>query len=354
MPLDEQVVRLLLRNINIIKKVLKGDHDQIGVSVLDNILREEEPEESSSAMAKMASYLNSSLQMSLPMMNGANSGGHHSITREDSNVSHGNPGYPGYKPSVDPFSPFSASSDNITSDPVSPSYQETSHHTAIPTESIYKYFDDAWQAVRLLMKHFDGKSKGTESSELPPEIAKYVQQIPDLETQSVDYIKSDVTRYLEAHGTVPDPAAIIKMCDGMSLVESFPLGRQSIVAEITENLLKDLREKYAPGTEVAGCQFVEQRFKDFKVQYEEYERVYSFFIPKKWIVPVTLSLIFCKLTGDQLDEHLRKNPEKTQLILNAKEICILNEHRMQEEATKLLSQPQVFCVELESMGNSMD
>ena len=135
------------------------------------------------------------------------------------------------------------------------------------------------------------------------------------------------------------------MCDGMSLVESFPRGRQCIVAEITENLLREIRDKYAAGTESAGCQFVDQRFSDFKKQYEEYERVYSFFIPAKWTVPVTLSLQFCKLTGDQLDEHLRKNPEKTQLILRAKEICVQNEHRMQEVAAKILSKPKVFMSE---------
>merc|ERR1719242_578560 len=100
------------------------------------------------------------------------------------------------------------------------------HPVAVaPTESIYKYFDDAWQVVKLLMKHFEGKSP-------PPEIQKYVQQIPELETQSIDYIKNEVVQYTESHDSTTDLATTIKMCDGMSLVERFPLGRQCIVAEV--------------------------------------------------------------------------------------------------------------------------
>ena len=38
-PLGEQVVRLLLKNINIIQKILKGDHAIIRVSVLDEMFR---------------------------------------------------------------------------------------------------------------------------------------------------------------------------------------------------------------------------------------------------------------------------------------------------------------------------
>ena len=67
-----------------------------------------------------------------------------------------------------------------------------------------------------------------------------------------------------------------------------------------------------------------------------YEQNLAFFIPGKWHVPIQISLQFCQLTGDQLNEQLTKHPEKSINVLNAKKRCEVFEKELGEIATQWL------------------
>ena len=292
-PSSEQVQRLLLWNLNIIRKILKNDHSSIYKSVLDEMLRSDD------------------LQPMMKKKRSSNPFGRSRASSSKSNESHVN-------------TSITSSSDDIMN-----------HHN-MNKESIYKYFDDAWNALRLLLKYYDD-----DDMEIPIQIKKYVDDIPILRKKSIEYIMDKISNYVEKHGASPDPFEIIKMCDACALVESFPEGRATVVDHITSNLLMDIKEKYAAGSEFAGCKYIEERFKDYETLVDQYENVYSFFIPAKWIVPVTFSLQFCKLTGEQMDQHLKKNPEKSEFVLQAKTLCIKREQKLREHAEKFLARPNV-------------
>eukprot|EP01084_Bolivina_argentea_P317354 550216_1 len=218
-----------------------------------------------------------------------------------------------------------------TSDDIMKSHNENK-------QRIYKYFGDAWNALRLLLKYFDKDDEQKDNTNrteiMKKETVKQVMsQIPSLREQSIQHIMNNITAYVKEYGNSPDPFEIIKMCDACAVVESFPTGKQIVVENITNNLLKYIKDKFA------GCEYIKQRFEDYYKVVTHYDKVYSFFIPVRWIVPVTFSLQFCKLTGDQINEYLKTNPEKTQIVMQAKQICIKNEEKLEKEARKFLCQP---------------
>eukprot|EP01084_Bolivina_argentea_P317355 550218_1 len=217
-----------------------------------------------------------------------------------------------------------------TSDDIMKSHNENK-------QRIYKYFGDAWNALRLLLKYFDKDDEQKDNTNrteiMKKETVKQVMsQIPSLREQSIQHIMNNITAYVKEYGNSPDPFEIIKMCDACAVVESFPTGKQIVVENITNNLLKYIKDKFA------GCEYIKQRFEDYYKVVTHYDKVYSFFIPVRWIVPVTFSLQFCKLTRDQIEQQLKENLEIPHIVIQAKQICIENENKLQKEAEEFLCQ----------------
>lgn len=166
-----------------------------------------------------------------------------------------------------------------------------------------------------------------------------------LEEQSkqfiIDSISNYTRSYTETNANALNPEKIIEMCDACALMESFPFGQQLCCNFITEQLLANTKMKFAAGEKLASCEFIQQRFEESELQMKRYENIYSFFVPARWIVPVLFLLQFCKLTGEQMGEHLDKDPETIENIMIANEKCIQFEKDLHLQSLQLLQRPDV-------------
>jgi len=336
-PLKDQVSRLLSRNVSIIRAILSDRHDTVFASKLDHAFDDDvvgDKKHKTKTKRSGTQFKISSLVPNLSAMSHLSSDS--SATTEN------------IEDSMDELAVFTLSKNNPGSKSVLAVRNEVKQQCK---ESIYKYLDDAWKAIRLLLKYFTQQRQ--QDKRLPKEVEIIQSQISTLQQRSVQYILDRIRAYVEqqtqAHFkslkkqsvamAIADPHQIVEMCDACYVVESFTEGRETVIADITSNLLEEIRENFKPDTEYAGCKFVSHRFDDYELQIQKYEEIYAFFVPAKWIVPVTFSLQFCQLTGEQLNEHLTKNPENSVDILQAKQICIEYEKKLTQDAEIVVSKP---------------
>ncbi len=117
-------------------------------------------------------------------------------------------------------------------------------------------------------------------------------------------------------------------------MEKLEGGKDDITSFVAESLISEARELFKPGSEKAGCEFIEERFQCYRKKMETYDDIFGYFIPGKWQLPIQISLQFCKMTGEQLDRQLTENPQQSKLVLNAKKQCVQFEKELDLSATQ--------------------
>ena len=67
-----------------------------------------------------------------------------------------------------------------------------------------------------------------------------------------------------------------------------------------------------------------------------YEKAFGLFIPRQWLLPIQISLQFCNMTAEQIDQQLLLQPEPANTVSRAKKKAIEFEKELEKQSYEYL------------------